>query len=280
MSHPALRPRWLIGHVIVVALVVTCVLLGFWQLRRLHEREASNAVVQARLAEPIAPFASLVPAAGPAPSASGLHDRRVVMTGTYEADREVLIRGRSDDRSNSGFWSVMPVRLADGRAVTVVRGWIPFAVGDGPERPVLAAAPPTGPVTVTGIIQPTQTRGLFGATDPADGTLREMARVDVARLGRQVPGLVGNVWVQLTAQDPANAGELPKPLSKPELSDGPHLSYAIQWFGFAVVFGVGWVLLVRRNVRKTAARPIDGSAADAPGSVEDSRSPADVNSGA
>ena len=40
---------------------------------------------------------------------------------------------------------------------------------------------------------------------------------------------------------------MPAPL--PELTEGPHLNYAIQWFAFATIAAVGYVILVRREVK-------------------------------
>ena len=58
----ALTPKWIIRHVLVVALVVTMVLLGFWQLRRLDEKREYKALVEARQEEPIADVEAVVPA--------------------------------------------------------------------------------------------------------------------------------------------------------------------------------------------------------------------------
>lgn len=265
-----LRPKWVIGHVIVVVVVVGCVALAFWQYRRLHERQAQNRVVRERLAQAPRPIGDVV-ATGAAVKGSELEDRWVRATGTYEPASEVLVRGQSDD-TGPGFWSVVPLRLDDGRAVLVVRGWIPFPLGSTDARPVPGAEPPAGRVTVTGTLQPSQSRGLFGTTDPATGTLREVARVDVARLARQTDGTVLPVWLQLRTQDPPSSAQLPKPLALPGLDDGPHLSYMIQWIAFAAVFTIGWVLVVRRATRRRPrSAGTDAAGADTVGSIAGSR---------
>ena len=51
----ALRPKWLLSHVLVLALVVVMINLGFWQLRRLDEKKAHNASVRANESVAIAP---------------------------------------------------------------------------------------------------------------------------------------------------------------------------------------------------------------------------------
>jgi cytochrome oxidase assembly protein ShyY1 len=57
--------------------------------------------------------------------------------------------------------------------------------------------------------------------------------------------------VLLQTQTPARERPIPAPL--PDTSEGPHLSYAIQWFTFAAIALVGYGLLVRRARRGTAA---------------------------
>jgi len=46
------------------------------------------------------------------------------------------------------------------------------------------------------------------------------------------------------------AGDLPRLIPLPELGDGPHLSYAGQWFLFSACAVVGWVVIVRRAARQ------------------------------
>ena len=54
------------------------------------------------------------------------------------------------------------------------------------------------------------------------------------------------MYVDLRQSDPAESAVL-EPVVKPDLSEGPHLSYAVQWFIFSVCVAVGWVLAVRHS---------------------------------
>jgi cytochrome oxidase assembly protein ShyY1 len=56
------------------------------------------------------------------------------------------------------------------------------------------------------------------------------------------------MYVDLIASTPAEATDLPEPVATPDLSEGNHLSYAVQWFIFAIAVAVGWVLAVRRSI--------------------------------
>ena len=65
------------------------------------------------------------------------------------------------------------------------------------------------------------------------------------------------MWVELVSSEPAETGPFPQPVAVPELTEGPHLSYAVQWFIFAAAVGVGWVLAVRKSIndRRTGSPP-------------------------
>jgi cytochrome oxidase assembly protein ShyY1 len=104
-------------------------------------------------------------------------------------------------------------------------------------------------VVVQGLVQETQTRGTFGPTDPSDGRLSNIARVDVARLQKQVSYALYPVYVQLTSSQPGQTGPEPEVLPEPVLDEGPHLSYAVQWFIFSTIAIVGYPLILRRSAR-------------------------------
>jgi surfeit locus 1 family protein len=109
-------------------------------------------------------------------------------------------------------------------------------------------------VSVLGMLQVPQVRptsGLVtGPRDAAEGVLRSLARVDVPRLQQQVDERLLPIYVDLKAQQPAQAGPLPEPLPAPELSEGPHLDYAGQWFIFATLTMIVYPLLLRRVARR------------------------------
>jgi cytochrome oxidase assembly protein ShyY1 len=254
----ALRPWWIVSHLVVLAIVVAFVNLGMWQLRRLDEVRDRNAHLAERIAADPAPIEDLVPAGDD--SGSRAEDHRVTATGRYRPDEAVLIRGRSlDDRPGS--WVVVPLELPDGRVVAVNRGWIR---NDGrfTEVPEEYRAVPEGDVAIEGLLHATQERGALGASDPADGVLRSMARVDLDRLDQQVDGDLLPVWVQLTAAERGAPDPSPELLDPPITNDeGPHLSYAIQWGIFTVIALVGYPLILRRAARDRGRRHPD----DAPG---------------
>jgi cytochrome oxidase assembly protein ShyY1 len=242
----ALRPRWILSHLLVLVLVITMINLGFWQLRRLHERKAYNASVRANETQPAQPAEDVLHAGDPVSVGHDLNFRRVSATGTYDTSNEIIVRARSLDET-PGVWALTPLRLPDGNGVIVLRGFLP---SQGTLEKVPAdAEPPSGEVTITGLVQETQTRGAFGPTDPATGHLDTMARADVARIAKQLPYPILPAYVQLQTQSPPQAGIQPRVLPEPVLDEGPHLSYAIQWFIFTTIALIGYPLILRRKAR-------------------------------
>jgi surfeit locus 1 family protein len=156
------------------------------------------------------------------------------------------VYGRSLD-GEAGHHVVTPLLLPDGGAVLVVRGWVPFAMQAAPIR---AAAPPANEVTVEGFLAPDEGDG--SVAPDAEGIVRVL---DVRGIASSLPYHVFPLPLQLAAQTPPQPGSLPIPVRLPALSEGPHLSYAIQWFSFAVVALVGAVILLRRDRRAATGVP-------------------------
>ena len=244
-----LRPRWLAFHLLVVVAIVGMVNLGFWQLRRLDSRQEFNATVEARYDQPPVPLDELVPSgATPGDDAlDALEWRPVTVSGTYLPDATVLVVNRSQN-GRAGQNVAVPLQLADGRILLVNRGFVPLAT----EVPAV----PAESVELVGRLRASQARSLGQLSDPEDGELDEVLRVDIPRLARQLPGEVVPMYVDLAESDPAEPVPYPEPVATPDLGEGNHLSYAVQWFIFAIAVGVGWVLAVRRSIgtRRAADR--------------------------
>ena len=225
-----------VGVAVVVA--ATCVGLGIWQLRRLDERRTLNAEILDRRSE--APVTIEDTSAGPDADPY----RPAVARGTYDVSHEVLVYGRSLD-GEAGHFVVTPLVLDDGGAVLVIRGWVPFAMQSAPVR---GAVPPPGKVEVSGFLAPDEGDGTTAPDE--DGVIRAL---DVGGISSSLPYGAFPFPLQLARQTPAQSGSLPTPVPMPELSEGPHLSYAIQWFCFAAIAVVGAVILLRRERRSPTA---------------------------
>jgi cytochrome oxidase assembly protein ShyY1 len=230
-------PRWLGFHLLVIVGIVTMVNLGFWQLRRLDERKGFNAEVSERIADPPAPLDDVLT---PGTDPDRVEWRSVTARGTYLPDEQFLVVNRSQD-GIGGTMVATPMQLADGRVLVVERGFEP-----GTTAPPAA---PTGTVDVVGRLRPSEERHTGQLSDPSEGELREVQRIDIARLSPQLPGPPVPMYVELTASRPAEPTPYPAPVTLPELTEGPHLSYAVQWFIFSAAVVVGWVLAVRKSLR-------------------------------
>jgi surfeit locus 1 family protein len=236
--------RWIVLTVVVLVAVVTMVALGFWQLRRLHSVREDNARVRARLAQPVEPLQFVL---GPGASPSAVIYRRVSVTGRYDRVSEILLRNRSLN-GEPGSHELTPLRMADGRAVVVDRGWIPVDLTAAQEEQT--RPPVLEPVTVVGVLFPSERKSVFAPSIPPKGRVTTIPRVDVARIGKQLEYPVVPLYLRLESQTPPQAGELPVPPAALDLSEGPHLSYAIQWFLFATVAMGTYVALLRRERRR------------------------------
>lgn len=244
-----LQPKWMLSHLFVLTLVVVMVNLGFWQLRRLDEKKDRNRRITSRSAQPARPISRVLTPRNSFDDAGPVEFRPVTVTGHFRAAQELLVRSRSLADA-PGSWVLTPLVMADGTAVVVNRGWISnegrFDAVPAPYRA------PSGEVTVTGLIRLTEVRGSFGPRDPLSGRLTNLARADIGRLQRQVPERLVPAWVQLQREAPEPTTRVPRVLPRPELTEGPHLSYAIQWFTFSLMALVVYPLILRRRANELA----------------------------
>ena len=242
-----LRPRWIAFTLVVVAAIVVLVNLGFWQLRRLDERQAFNTAVAARIDEPAVGLDELVPAGAAVgdDELAAAEWRRVDASGQYLPDEEFRVVNRSQG-GRAGDNVVTPMLLDDGRVLLVARGFVPLDTE--------AAPAPTGDVAVEGRLRRSEVRRRGALSDPAEGELGVAQRVDIPRLAAQLPGDPVPMYIELTSSDPAATGDFPEPIARPSLGEGPHLSYAVQWFLFSALVAIGWLLAVRHS-RKVPPDP-------------------------
>lgn len=233
MSSPLLKPRWLIGHALVVAFTALFLVLGFWQLGRHFDQQERNVVVAGQIAAP--------PVELPSPGAvdDSYELRAVQATGQYDFSGQLELRPRVVN-GRTGFNQIVPL-ITNAGTILVNRGFIADASPTG-------AAPPAGNrVTVTGTVRLDQGSSRFGPQNPPSGVLETIARIDLDRLAGQFDGPLYPVYLDLVAEEPPAGGPatlLPDP---PGTTTRPHLPYAVQWWAFAAVVTVGWVLYLRKQ---------------------------------
>lgn len=238
--------RRIVLFVVAVVVAGVCVRLGVWQLDRLDERRALNAEIEAGLAEAPVALSQLLGTTG---GADDLAYRRVTVSGTYDATNELILYGRALD-GRPGDHVLTPLLTGRGPAVLVDRGWIPSE----PNRvtPVgPPAAAPNGDVRIEGVLLPAE-EGTAFTGDEEEVTL--VRAVNVSEIeDRLAEHDLAPAYLLLQVQAPEQSQGLPVPAAVPEPTEGPHLSYAFQWFTFATITLVGYVVLARRDRREERA---------------------------
>lgn len=253
---PLFRPRMIALHLLVVVLVVVMGNLSAWQFHRLDERRTFNEEVRSRGSLPAVDISDLIGL-----PADDVEWRPVVVRGSFRPQDEVIVINRSQNNT-AGVDALTPLDFSlDGRdyVVLVDRGFAPLSAEIPP--------PPSGEVEILARARKPQQRRLGGLTDPAEGVLREVQRIDINRLADQMKSTDNQTvlpfYVDLinypTGDDLLYSVRDLARVADPELTEGSHLSYAIQWIIFSLCAIVAWMILVRR-----ALRPRGGISADVP----------------
>jgi len=225
---------------IILLVTAGCLRLGLWQVDRLHQRRAVNATSATRRALPSLPLNA--PASRRA--LESLPDRRVTAEGVFDHSQEVVVRGRVY-REAPGVHVVTPLRLANSdTAVLVNRGFVPAPDAMTAEVDSLGEV---GARQVTGIAFaiPTDAEGGAPLTRKGRTTWK---RLDLAALRARLPYPILDVYI-LEAPD-SGLPRYPRRLEPWPLDDGPHLSYAIQWFAFGTIALVGGIILLYQERRR------------------------------
>ena len=215
---------------VAIAASIVCFRLGIWQLRRHTERRALNAARAAALALPTVNLDTVGTPVAPW--------RRVRLGGSYDETRQIVIVNRALE-GQPGVVVVTPLLLEAGGAVLVERGWVPAP--DAATVDLTRLSEP-GEATLVGIVKPAgqAAHRVVGTQWP----LRTVAVTPPDVASRYPYPLHPSVIQALPGGDqPA----LPRRLEAPQGTAGPHVGYAIQWFGFAVIFTVGFAAYAWRR---------------------------------
>lgn len=253
-----LTPRWWGINLFAVLAIPFCVFMGTWQLGRFEDRVQSHEEAEkqpdpgTRTAKPLAELL---------PVDQKTSGRPAVTTGTY-AD-QFLVPGRTlDDRD--GFYVLNLLRTDSGKALPVVRGWLPGTAG----RADVPAAP-AGVVTVTGDLQASENTGSDGVSTRGGLPEGQLGIISAASLVNLVPYDVYDAWVTLTEPEAGGSGGSMKPVpataaqgSGLDLKAFQNLGYTGEWFVFGGFVLFMWFRLMRREAE--AARDVElGLAPDA-----------------
>lgn len=250
--------RWRWVTLAVILIVAGLTRLGLWQLDRRIQKIELNQRMAARWQS--APF-DLNQEALPTDLAD-LQFRRIQVTGTFDYAQQIAIKGVNRNQL-PGVALVTPLVMADGRAVLVVRGWVssdkakPEQWGEFDEAQAQA--------TVVGLMREDQP--LPGAPQPT-APQKEWFRVDLTALQAQMPYPLLPAFVEMLAEPNRSAMVLPIRADEPAPYDEfMHLSYAAQWFIFALIGAFGYLMFVRQQEMRRARLATPDAITEQPASV-------------
>jgi surfeit locus 1 family protein len=235
--------------VFALAVGALCIRLGVWQLERLEQRRARNAAIQSQIDRP-----ALTLNADPI-TPDGLIYRRLRASGRFDPAHEIVLSNRAYS-GQAGVHLVTPLVLEGGDAAVLVdRGWIPASQASPTGR---AAFDVHGTIEVIGIGRPSQQEPSIAlladlTRGPDSPPLEAWRFLDLTAIQSQIPYPL--LPVILEAAEPVGGVSPPKPQTEIDLSEGPHLSYAIEWFAFAAIAWIGAGAWLKRSARSKAPGP-------------------------
>ncbi|WP_347753612.1 SURF1 family protein [Agrococcus sp. ProA11] len=249
------EPRWLGYIALAVVFAVACSLLGVWQWNRRAEALSAIERLEANYDRQPAPVAAVLPE----PGAFELEQQwtPVLLEGEYLLDEQLLLRGRWR-AGQVGFDVITPFRTVDGTVFLVDRGWIDQAADT--QRPATEPETPAGPTTVVARLRPNE--GTIAGRGAPEG---QIAAVDLpsiaAALGQPTYTGAYGLLVEEDGAAPADVAVATRPV----LDEGPHLSYSLQWYVFALggFAAVAWGMRDELRSQSAIERPKPARRSDA-----------------
>lgn len=252
----ALTPRWMGYLALAVVFAIVCSMLGLWQFQRRADARAAIAVVEANYEEEPLPVTEVLP------DLDSYHPGQewtpVLLHGHYLSDDQLLVRNRPLN-GRPGFEVLTPLRLDDGTVFVVNRGWV--SIGSRQDAPDAVPDAPRGEVSVVARLKDGEPT-LPGRSAPA-GT-NQIATIQLDDVAERVDLPTYTGAYGLVASESPEPADAPMATIKPEPDEGPHLSYALQWFVFALIgfIGLGWALREEYRVVNAADPEEQERAAD------------------
>jgi surfeit locus 1 family protein len=172
----------------------------------------------------------------------------VSVRGQYDYSGQVALRNQVWD-NQAGVHLLTPLKIeGTDTYVLVERGWVP-GIESTPEDWRQYDEP--GTVEVRGMIRRSQSKPDFGRRAdqlpaPGESPLRLWYFANVEGISAQLSYPLLPVYIQ-QAPDLAWTALPYRSLPELELTEGPHMGYAMQWFSFAVLLLAGYPFFVRKR---------------------------------
>ncbi|GAA3052722.1 SURF1 family protein [Streptomyces olivoverticillatus] len=202
-----LTPRWWWINVFVVLAIPFCLFMGSWQLGRFESRVDSHRDQQTQADE--ARAATAQPLRDLLPVSTETSGRQATATGRYDTGHQLLVPDRDlDDRT--GFYVLTLLRTDGGKALPVVRGWLPGDAGSTADT-AKVPAPPSGQVTVTGALQASESSTSKGVRASGGLPQGQLGVISAATLVNLVPYGVYDAWITVTKSTGGLTAVPPRP---------------------------------------------------------------------
>ena len=238
--------RWLVWAALVLVFAVACSFLSNWQFNRRAEALAKIQSVATNFDQAPVALDDLV---GTGAFDNSMEWRPVKLSGKFLIDHAVLVRNRPYNGS-PGFLQLIPFQLDSGKVVAVETGWLP--TGDDNQAPKSIPLPPAGDQQIVGRVRPSE------PTLNRDAPAKQLATINVQALIEK-ESIAGPVYKNfyLRLASPYSSAEFPKVLPRPDLDEGNHLSYALQWILFALmaVAALVWAIRQENQARRVKVDP-------------------------
>jgi cytochrome oxidase assembly protein ShyY1 len=238
-----LTPKWIAITVVCIFMLPAFQALSNWQWSRLEARQLVNVQIQEQInKEPVQINELIITTEASKTVAEDAQWRTVGMTGVWLQDKQVLVRKKSLE-SDLGLWVVTPLQLSDGTVVMINRGWT-AAANSAVDSPVVSSVP-TGTIEVLGRLRVTPERTKPAPTDLPAGQVDRIAPTEII----DSPDTLSNAYLEMTASRPDSLSSEIRTLPAPEVTEGAHRSYAVQWIFFEIMTVIGWIILVRVELK-------------------------------
>jgi surfeit locus 1 family protein len=218
---------------IALILIALCLWAGQWQYHRGVDRHERNTEIKEQITKQVVSLNAISDLAIDPESSQW---RLVRAIGEFDESQEILLRNRYFE-GKYGFEVLTLFRSISGEKFWVDRGWVQ-AGATALTKPEIVSVP-SGNVEIEGRIRLDSSlpRGAFFAIS-SDG------QGIVSKLNAQSQLETEKYYIDL------QRGSVPQltpiaPAQLPELSDGPHMAYALQWVFFAGLILYGRILIRR-----------------------------------
>ena len=231
------EPLAILKSLIALLLIALCLWAAQWQFQRGIDRQDRNAMIESQLTLPTLKIEN-IPSKESARIAA-FEWRTVSASGSFKSDQQILLKNRYFE-GVYGYEVLTRFTLSDGRFIWVDRGWVK-AGRDAKTAPITTTVP-EGDLSIVARVRLDRSLpvgAFFALPSSGAGMISKLnAQTGFASEGFYLD-LISGSDSSLTPSAPAHL---------PELSDGPHMAYALQWVFFAGLLIYGRILIRRGQI--------------------------------